>query len=92
MTSQVERIESLEFPRNRELLTSLREAILDAHEGADGMKVKDNDIRDRLEREAHEAERARRVEKYAAQLDNTGSFEYDEYVVAAISAGRPNEI
>lgn len=45
-----------------------------------------------IERLEHAEERSRRVERMAAEFANNGKFEYDEFVVDAISAGRPNDI
>ena len=45
-----------------------------------------------IERLEHAKERSRRVERMAAEFANNGKFEYDEFVVDAISAGRPNDI
>ena len=35
-------------------------------------------------------ERARRAENYRAQVETTGEFEYDEFVLDAVSSGRPS--
>ena len=42
------------------------------------------------ERRRHAEERARRVENYRAQVETTGEFEYDEFVLDAVSSGRPS--
>ena len=42
------------------------------------------------ERRRHAEERARRVENYRAQVEATGEFEYDEFVLDAVSSGRPS--
>lgn len=47
---------------------------------------------DGLERHEHKIERNRRVELYSEQFDKNGTFEYEPWVVGAISAGRPNKL
>lgn len=58
--------------------------------GTDLLKQFQRDHAERIERERHAVERARRVESYRQQVEESGEFDYDEFVVDAISAGRPN--